>query len=82
MKEAGYKTTDSKAAKSWLLYGEKLSIPITGCIVVFKRPHGHHVGFYISSTKNSVQVLGGNQDDSVKIKRYSYPVLGYRWPIK
>jgi hypothetical protein len=49
--------------------------------VVLNFTHGGHVGFFISEEGAYVKMLGGNQDDSVKIKSYTKDaVAGYRLP--
>lgn len=52
---------------TWKGYG--LKIPIAEAkfmdILVFNRPGGNHVGFYIGETKDAFCVLGGNQSNSV-----------------
>ena len=71
----------SLAARSWLTVGT--SIPLTDArvgadVVVLKRGTGvqpgpevlaapGHVGFYAGQTATHVQILGGNQNDSVNV---------------
>lgn len=81
----GIKGTESAAARSWLKWGEPLSSPRKGCVVVFWRVKltgwQGHVGFYVKEDDNYIYVLGGNQDNEVNIKPYSKDrLLGYRWP--
>lgn len=81
VEKAGYEGTDSAWAKSWLTWGENLSKPRRGCIAVFTRDGGGHVGFYISETSSAIEVLGGNQSDAVNISTYAASkLLGYRIP--
>jgi uncharacterized protein (TIGR02594 family) len=94
MKTAGYRGTNSAAAKSWLDWGIKLTTPQNGAIVVIKRKKsgtdhatgsssGFHVGFWVSETSTHIRLLGGNQSDQVKYSNFSlsgYEVKGYRWP--
>jgi uncharacterized protein (TIGR02594 family) len=83
MKQTGNSRTRSAAARSWLDWGRKLPHPVRGCVVVFKRgePWQGHVGFYVSDDGEVVRVLGGNQENQVKVHRYKKAaVLGYRWP--
>lgn len=82
MRQAGYKGTNSAAARSWLLWGEKLILPRLGCLVVFKRGSGGHVGFFLSwSKEKDIVILGGNQRDCVCEATYSLDsLLGFRWP--
>lgn len=78
----GWKRTNSASARSWLNWGIKLARPIPGCVVIFARGSGGHVGFYDSGfTSGWIKVLGGNQANTVKHSTYSESkVLGYRWP--
>ncbi|MCB9354239.1 MAG: TIGR02594 family protein [Lewinellaceae bacterium] len=79
IEKAGYEGTSSAWARHWLNWGNQLNNPMRGCVVIFKRGSGGHVGFYIKETNNSIYVLGGNQDDEVNIKMYSKTnLLGYR----
>ena len=84
---AGYKGTNSAAARSWLKWGHRISGPKPGCIVVFWRGKkdgwSGHVGFVtdVDLSRDKIRVLGGNQADMVKESWYSTDkVLGYRWP--
>lgn len=82
MREAGIPRTRLANARSWLDWGQKLTVPRRGCVVVLKRgsnPKEGHVAFYVSESGD--RLLGGNQDNQVKIS--SYPkasLLGYFWP--
>lgn len=69
-------------AKAWAEWGSKLSAPELGCIVVFERKGGGHVGFVIGRTiAGNLLVLGGNQGDRVKVSEFSRErVVGYYWP--
>ncbi|HKB41541.1 MAG TPA: TIGR02594 family protein [Gemmataceae bacterium] len=81
VEKAGYEGTDSAWAKSWLTWGKNLAKPRRGCIAVFKREGGGHVGFYIGKTSTGIKVLGGNQSDEVNIStRLASTLLGYRVP--
>ncbi len=79
-----YEGTDSPRARDWENWGAELTSPRRGCIVVLKRgnnPSTGHVGFYMGETEKEIKVLGGNQDDEVKIKQYpKEKLIGYRWP--
>lgn len=79
IEKSGIEGTNSPWARHWLNWGIAITTPFRGCIVVFKRGTGGHVGFYMKETKDSIYVLGGNQDDEVNIKRYSkVNLLGFR----
>lgn len=69
-------------AKAWADWGIKLSAPELGCVVVFERTGGGHVGFVIGRTiAGNLLVLGGNQGDRVKVSEFSRQrVVGYYWP--
>jgi uncharacterized protein (TIGR02594 family) len=54
-------SADLLRAKSFLTYGTPLAEPAVGCIVVFDRPGGGHVGFYTGETLKAYRILGGNQ---------------------
>ena len=65
----------------WLEWGEGLKQPLLGCIVVMSFNGLRHVGFYFGEDEGFVRVLGGNQDDAVRIFRYpKSAIYGYRWP--
>ena len=70
-------------ARSWLTVGQGISLDeaLPGDIVVFQRGAGPqpgpevieapgHVGFYAGEFGKFIEVLGGNQGDTVKISRY------------
>lgn len=71
-------------AKSWLDWGQKIKVPVYGCIAVFDRKGGGHVGFVVGrDEKGNLLILGGNQGDEVNIRAFpSNRVLGYRLPPK
>jgi len=54
-------------AKNWLNFGNPIDLPELGCVVVFERPRGHHVGLYIAESTTHYAILGGNQGNSVNI---------------
>lgn len=65
----------------WLNWGVKLATPGPGAVMVFVRPGGGHVGFYVSEDKECYHILGGNQSDSVSVTRVAKNRLkGIRWP--
>jgi uncharacterized protein (TIGR02594 family) len=84
MELAGFRSTRSAAARSWLEWGQQLKAPVPGCVVVFKRgsnPASGHVGFFVKEADGMVHVLGGNQGNAVSVSAYRrFDVLGYRWP--
>jgi len=68
-------------AKAWAEVGTSLNKPAYGCIVVFNRSGGGHVGIVVGKdSKGNLMVLGGNQSDAVNIKPFAVDrVLAYRW---
>lgn len=81
LEKAGVEHTRSAWARSYLSWGVALKKPRVGCVCVFSRGDGGHVGFYVSETADDILVLGGNQSDSVCRAYYSKTrLLGYRWP--
>lgn len=69
-------------AKGWLEWGRELVTPAVGCVVVFERTGGGHVGLVVGiSEVGYLMVLGGNQGDEVSIRAFDKSrVIGYRWP--
>jgi len=79
-------------ARSWLNIGVGISIDDAeaGDIIVIKRGKGEqpgpevtdapgHVGFYAGRSGDLIEILGGNQSDTVKISRYpASRLLGVR----
>lgn len=81
VEKAGLVGTDSASARSWLDWGRPITMPRRGCVSVFKRDGGGHVGFYIGRTQTHIQVLGGNQSNMVSVAAYdALRLLGYRVP--
>lgn len=69
-------------ASDYLNWGTRLDQPCYGCVVVFTRQGGGHVGFVVGKDKQgNLMVLGGNQGDAVSIAPFNIGrVSGYRWP--
>lgn len=69
-------------AKAWAEWGSRLSVPVLGCIVVFERQGGGHVGFVVAQTANgNLMVLGGNQGNRVIIAPFARArAIAYVWP--
>ncbi len=82
LERVGIKSTRFESAKSYLDWGYGLKEPAMGCIAVFTREGGGHVGFVVGKVQNGdLMVLGGNQSDAVNIRAFQrYRVTGYRWP--
>lgn len=72
---------NSLSALSWANWGIPIAKGVPGAVMVFVRPGGGHVGFYVSEDKDAYHILGGNQSDSVSITRIQKSRLkGIRWP--
>ncbi|CAA0248867.1 conserved hypothetical protein [Tenacibaculum maritimum] len=73
-KTTGYPFSGKLTARSWLKIGQKITTPELGDVVVFWRESPEswkgHVGFFIRETPTHIYVLGGNQNNSVKISAY------------
>lgn len=70
-------------AASWGRWGRELLGPRPGCIMVFTRDGGGHVGLYVGEDATHFHILGGNQSNSVSITRIAKTRLakgGMRWP--
>jgi uncharacterized protein (TIGR02594 family) len=69
-------------ARAWASWGQHMTYPAHGCIVVFARKGGGHVGIVTGETTNGdLLVLGGNQGDAVNIRAFPRArVIAYRWP--
>ena len=82
----------SLMARSWLIIGKGITLDQAepGDVIILKRGTGDqpgpevlkapgHVGFYAGRFDGFIEVLGGNQSDTVKISRYPVKrLLGVR----
>jgi uncharacterized protein (TIGR02594 family) len=81
-------------APAWANWGERLETGIPGAVCVVQRRQagadaatgsssGMHVAFWLAQDQHFVQLLGGNQSDSVRISAFplnSYDIRAIRWP--
>lgn len=69
-------------ARAWIDWGQRLQQPVLGCIAVFERQGGGHVGFVVGvDERGRLMILGGNQGDAVNIRPFERArVLAYRYP--
>ncbi|KQN91542.1 hypothetical protein ASE90_01675 [Sphingomonas sp. Leaf67] len=85
MQEAGLPTAPiAVRASAWANYGQRLRFErlAPGAILVFQRPGGGHVGFYVGEDADAYRVLGGNQGDAVTIARIDKErCIAARWPV-
>ena len=76
LERAGLPSTRKLNARSYLDWGEPVDLAEAepGDIVVFSRgdPNGWqgHVGFFVRNAGTHIEVLGGNQSNSVSVARY------------
>lgn len=70
-------------ASSWGSWGRELVGPRPGCVLVFTRAGGGHVGLYVGERQDAYRVLGGNQSNAVSetwIDKRRLAKGGMRWP--
>lgn len=82
LERSGVQSTRFESARSYEAWGVKLAQPVRGCVVVFSREGGGHVGFVVGQDKaGNLLVLGGNQSDQVNVRAFPRSrVTAYRWP--
>lgn len=70
------------SAKAWADWGTRLSVPVYGCLVVFSRAGGGHVGAVMGVDRSGrLMVLGANQKDMVRVDPFDRArVAAYIWP--
>lgn len=71
-------------AKGWLDWGDKLTEPVLGCVVVLEREGGGHVFIAIGQdAAGRIVGIGGNQGNAVSVAAFDRGrVLAYRWPLR
>jgi uncharacterized protein (TIGR02594 family) len=89
LERAGFRSTRSAAARSYEKWGfdylchSRTTIPY-GAIVVLSRPGAPgsgHVGFYCGPSGSGFALLGGNQNDAVRVSSFLWPrIVAVRWP--
>lgn len=68
-------------AKAWASWGIPAPSLVPGVVLVFERPGGGHVGFYVGEDSDYFHVLGGNQGDAVSIVKIDKSrCIAKRWP--
>lgn len=84
LQTAGYPTTRSAAARSWVRYGKACEMQRAAIVVLSRgnNPAFGHVGFIDRFDGSYVWVLGGNQNNRVSIARYPLSrVVACRMPV-
>ena len=69
-------------AKGWLDWGVPIAVPIVGCVVVYERKGGGHVGIVVGKDqRGNLMTLGGNQGNKVSIMPFALErAIGFRFP--
>lgn len=82
LERVGVQSSRFESARSYESWGQPLKQPVPGCVVVFSRDGGGHVGFVVGQDKaGNLLVLGGNQGDEVNVRTFPRSrVTAYRWP--
>jgi uncharacterized protein (TIGR02594 family) len=87
LKMTSHEHSGALNARSLLELDNAVKSPVFGDVLIFWRitpdsVYGH-VGFYVTENKDYYYVLGGNQNNQVKISEYKKDrLLGIRRPIK
>lgn len=73
---------DWMRAKEYAFVGKRLPKPAYGCLAVFTRQGGGHVGFVVGRDRyGNLLVLGGNQGNRVSIASFPMSrVAAFVWP--
>lgn len=76
----GIRSARSDSSRAYLKWGEPIDAPEYGCVVVFTRTGGGHVGFCVGiDHAGRLLILGGNQGDRVSIAPFDRArVAGFR----
>lgn len=82
LEHVGIISSRFESARSYMSWGVPLKAPVTGCIAVFARSGGGHVGFVVADDgADRLLICGGNQGNQVSIAPFDKSrVMGYRWP--
>jgi uncharacterized protein (TIGR02594 family) len=68
-------------ARNWATFGVRLGLPALGCVLVFSRTGGGHVGFYEGEDASYYHVRGGNQSNAITVARLAKTrCIAFRWP--
>lgn len=82
LNQVGIEGPQSMDPDAWLGWGKEIVVPEKGCVTVFSFKGLGHVGFFMNEEGKSVDILGGNQSDLVKVSRYARKdIISWRLPI-
>lgn len=82
LEAVGIMSSRYESAASYKTWGLPLSRAVFGCVAVFHRDGGGHVGFVVGiDQQGRLMILGGNQSDKVSVAPFDRQrVVAYRWP--
>jgi len=89
LESVGVRSTRSAAARSYEKWGGPVAPAVQsripyGAVVVLSRPGSPgsgHVGFYCGPSGAGFALLGGNQNDAVRVSSYLWSrIVAVRWP--
>lgn len=86
LEQAGVNSTASAAARSYLKWGQSLTLDNwkLGAVAVFSRganPASGHVGFVLDFYGGMLDIISGNHSNRVRISKFGTAgLLGLRWP--
>ncbi|MBR1198814.1 TIGR02594 family protein [Bradyrhizobium sp. AUGA SZCCT0158] len=66
----------------WASWGQKLSVPTPGAVLIYTRTGGGHITLYESEDANWIYCRGGNQSDGLNVTKIpkSRKIHAIRWP--
>ncbi|MBN1303074.1 MAG: TIGR02594 family protein [Anaerolineales bacterium] len=84
LERANYQGARSAEIDPWKEWGQEVTVPRRGCVVIFRWENGkEHIAFYLGQSYESVFALGSNLRDVVWVKAYPKKhVLAYRLPAQ
>lgn len=83
LQEAGFKNPRFALAKNFLKYGEAVTVPEFGDLMIFDHGAYKHVAFFVLDIGSDYEVLGGNQHNSVRYgHEHKESLLGIRRPVR
>lgn len=81
LKQAGIETNNSPVSRAWVQWGSSASPPHPGSLVINRASGSWHIGFFVRDEGDSVAIIGGNANNSVKYQLVSKKfIVDYRDP--
>lgn len=82
LNQAGISGAKSSDPDAWLKWGYAIDGPRVGAVAIVKGSENNHIGFVVKVHDQLVELLAGNQSNSVSIKHIPRSdIAGYRMPI-